>query len=309
MRRILASILCLALAGSTIAQVAGGAGTYSGGSAQDREELGNRQISAAEMPPPGASYVDAAVLANVKADEYVAVFGLVQEGETPAVCNEKLTATLAKFTASLKGLGISAKDSFVDFIVQNRIYDFDVKDNVAKERLAGFELKKNISIHYRDRDLLDRLVAAAAEAQIYDLIKVDYVVRDTQAVHAKLMKEAAAVVKRKAASLGTVMGLKLSGPTQILAEKYRAHFPTEMYSSYAAAEGEEVTMGYDRSNVIQRARKAKTFYFDPLDAKLFDVVLNPVVLEPVVQFTLYFKVKYDASSGSAVRIKSYGVHK
>ncbi|MBC8063533.1 MAG: hypothetical protein H7Y17_01785, partial [Chlorobia bacterium] len=31
---------------------------------------------------------------------------------------------------------------------------------------------------------------------------------------------------------------------------------------------------------------------DALDAKSFDHVLNSVVVEPVVQFTLYLKVKY-----------------
>ena len=40
-------------------------------------------------------------------------------------------------------------------------------------------------------------------------------------------------------------------------------------------------------------RKSRTFFFNGLDADGFDAVINPVVIEPVVQFTLYLKVKYE----------------
>ncbi|HEX8115758.1 MAG TPA: hypothetical protein VF521_00675, partial [Pyrinomonadaceae bacterium] len=39
--------------------------------------------------------------------------------------------------------------------------------------------------------------------------------------------------------------------------------------------------------------KSRTFYFNALTADSFDLVIEPVVLEPVVQFTYYLKVKYD----------------
>ena len=45
--------------------------------------------------------------------------------------------------------------------------------------------------------------------------------------------------------------------------------------------------------MVQHLRKGLTFFFSALTADGFDTVLNPVVIEPVVQFTLYLKVKYD----------------
>ena len=36
-------------------------------------------------------------------------------------------------------------------------------------------------------------------------------------------------------------------------------------------------------------------FFNALDGNGFDKVVNPVVIEPVVQFTLYLKVKYDVA--------------
>ncbi|CAN5768289.1 hypothetical protein BH23PLA1_BH23PLA1_29450 [soil metagenome] len=44
---------------------------------------------------------------------------------------------------------------------------------------------------------------------------------------------------------------------------------------------------------IQNARKSRTFFFNALDADGFDDVIDPVIVEPVVQFTLYLKVKYE----------------
>ena len=39
---------------------------------------------------------------------------------------------------------------FVDFVAQNRIYGFEVQGDIAREKPVGFELKKNVSIHYKD---------------------------------------------------------------------------------------------------------------------------------------------------------------
>ena len=63
---------------------------------------------------------------------------------------------------------------FVDFMAQNKIYGFEVAGDIAREKLVGFELKKNVSIHYKDKTLLDKIVVAASRSQIFDLIKVDY---------------------------------------------------------------------------------------------------------------------------------------
>src|SRR6185369_8907650 len=238
---------------------------------------------------------DASVLMNVKADEYVAVFGVLQEGATVAECNQKMDATVADFSADLKQLGISGDDVFVDFAAQNKIYGFQVTGSIAKERLVGFELKKNVAVHYRDKLLLDKLVIAASKSKIFDLIKVDYVVRDPAAIQGKLMDDAAQVIKQKAAMYEKLLGIKLQPPVQVYVERPSIYFPTELYDSYTASESEEMNSGdSDRQKyTIQGARKSRTFFFNGLNADGFDHVTNPVIIEPVVQFTLYLKVKYE----------------
>jgi uncharacterized protein YggE len=309
------SILISVLAVSQIcpAQVGGGS-VYGQGQPGSRNaqtaENARRSITKEEMPPSATSmFLDASVLMNVKADEFVAVFGVSQEGTTLEECNQKMAAVLSQFSNDLKQMGVGANDVFVDYVAQNRIYSYEIVGDLAREILTGFELKKNVSVHYRDRDLLDKYVAAAARSQIFDLIKVDYVVKDIDAVHTKLMEAAARVVKLKAANHERLLGIKLRQSPQVFAEKYAAYFPTEMYDSYVAQESENVTGYYRQNRTIQGARKPRTFYFNALNAKSFDQVLNPVVIEPVVQFTLYLKVKYDTGQPTPIQPPRPAKHK
>jgi hypothetical protein len=64
-----------------------------------------------------------------------------------------------------------------------------------------------------------------------------------------------------------------------------------MYNSYTAFESGNVDTRYRDAQVIEK-RKASTFYFNPLHTGEFDAIINPLGVEPVVQLTLYLKVKY-----------------
>jgi uncharacterized protein YggE len=301
---ILVAVLVAVLAShSSLAQVGGGS-VYAGGrgSARDNAEASERAkrtVAPDEKPPSASSvFLDASVLINVTADEYVAIFGVSEEGATPEECGRKADAVIRQFSTEVKSLGVGAGDLFVDYVAQNKIYGYDIVGDVAKQKLAGFEMKKNVSIHFKDKLLLDRLVAAAARSQIFDLIKVDYVVRNIGAVHTKLMEAAAGVIRLKAANRERFLGVKLRPSPQVHAEKYSAYYPTDMYDSYTAFESEDVESGaYRQRFTIQNLRKNRTFYFNGLSPKSFDRVVNPIMLEPPVQFTLYLKLKYEMVPG------------
>jgi len=298
MERVLFTLL-IVIAGYGVcsAQASGNVGfSQSGGKARaEQNERNKRTPVKEEAPPTGTSmFVEASVLMNLKADEYVAVFGVSQECGAVPECNQKMDATTNQFAGELKQLGIGSEDFFVDFATQNKIYGFQVSGNIAKEKLVGFELKKNVSVHYKNKLLLDKLVIAASKANIFDLIKVEYIVTDTNNVQTRLMEEAAKIIKQKAAEYEKLLGIKLLPPAQVYAAKPSIYFPTEMYDSYTAHESEDISDYNDRQRyAIQRARKSRTFFFNALDADGFDTVINPVVIEPVVQFTLYLKVRYE----------------
>ncbi len=302
MRKSISMLLFATLTASLcLAQVGGSAAAYQPGQAnsKDQNERAKRVISKDDMPPNSSgTFIDASVLMNVKADEYVAVFGVNEEGSTPAECEQKVDTEISKFSDELRKLGVAPAEVYVDFVAQNRIYGYDLTPDAATEKMKGFELKKNVSIHYRDKSLLDAFVSAAARSQIFDLVKVDYLVRDTDAIEAKLMDEAMHIVKGRAATYDR-LGIKLHA-SQIYAQRHSAYFPSEQYDAYQAFETGDVAGGYDVRRSIVHARKNKTFYFNALNAKTFDHVINPVVLEPVVQFTLYLKVLYERDPGKTL---------
>jgi len=235
-------------------------------------------------------FVEASVLMNVKADEYVAVFSIQREGQSVSEANERMNTAVREFTEALRSLGIGEQDIFVDFVTQPKIYEFELSADVAREKVAGFETKKNVSVHYRDFSLIDKLMAAAAKAGVYDLIKVDYIIKDVGAIEAKLMEEASGVIKQRLDRYEKLLGIKVQGPGRIYAERPSIYYPSELYDSYTAVETESINRPPQRYTV-QQARKARTFFFNALDGDGFDKVINPVVIAPMVQATLYLKVK------------------
>jgi uncharacterized protein YggE len=292
-------------AGGARGGASGGGGVYQSyrpNSPAQLEREKRSRITSAESKDDGTStYIDASVLMNVKPDEYVAVFGIVEEASTVLEANAKMDATISHFKDSLKTLGVKDSDLDVDFVIQNRVYGYRLDGNVAKEELVGFEIKKNVAIRFKGKDLLDQLARAAAPHGIYDLVKVDCVVHDSAAIQAKLRAEAASVIKSKADRYRKELGVKLIGPVQVLADSPSIYYFTQQYDSYTAAETQQIDVYLSNYSRIG-ARRSRTFYFNPLTADGFDTVINPVIVEPVVQFTFYTRVRFEAPD-SVKRLK------
>ena len=252
------------------------------------------QLSSGMLGNSGDGYaIEASVLTNLKPDAFVVVFGVNDEGANAATSNEKVNAKIADLTQKIKPLGIDAKDLFVDFITQNRVYDFTVSGARATENLAGFETKKTVAIRYQNRELFERIVRAAAESRIFDLIKVDYIVSDFDSVRAGLFEAAVKVIKSKEQKYTSALGISLSA-LGLAIEKYDVSYPSEAYQRYQAFETGDASVYNEQgtsSRVVQR--KSFTFFYDPFEPSRFDSVLVPLGLEPAVQFTLYLRMQYE----------------
>jgi uncharacterized protein YggE len=237
--------------------------------------------------------IEASVLTNLKPDAFVVVFGVNDEGSNAAKSNEKVNAKIAELVQKIKPWGIESNDIFVDFITQNRVYDFTVSGNQATENLSGFETKKTVAVRYKSRELFERIVRAAAESQIFDLIKVDYIVSDFDAVRTRLFEAAVKVLKSKEQKYVSSLGVSL-GAVGLSVEKYDVSYPSEAYQRYQAFETGDAQVYNNQgtsSRVVQR--KSFTFFYDPFEASRFDSVLVPIGLEPVVQFSIYLRMQYE----------------
>ena len=239
--------------------------------------------------------IEASVLTNLKPDAFVAVFGINEEALGAAASNQKVNARASEFAKALGTLGVGNDDIFVDFITQNRVYDYSVEGTRATENLSGFETKKTIAIRYKRRELFDRIVTTAANLQIFDLIKVDYIVSDFDTVRRRLFEEAVKVVKAKEQSYIKSFGVTLN-PLGLASEKYDAFYPAETYERYQAFEtGDAYTYTPTGGSTRVVKRKSFTFFYEPFEASRFDAVLEPLGIEPAVQFSLYLRVQYDST--------------
>ena len=236
--------------------------------------------------------IEASVLTNLKPDAFVVVFGVNDEGTNAASSNEKVNSKIANLIQKTKSLGIESNDVFIDFITQNRVYDFTVTGTQATENFTGFETKKTVAIRYKNRELFEKIVSAAADSKIFDLIKVDYIVSDFESVRAGLFDAAVKVLKSKEQKYANGLGITL-GIVGLSIEKYDVTYPAEAYQRYQAYETGDASVYNEKgasSKVVQR--KASTFFYEPSKAGSYDAVLAPSGLEPVVQFSIYLRMQY-----------------
>ncbi len=261
--------------------------------ANRRLARGSVAFGAISLPDNSGMIIPAHVQINVKADEYVAIFGLSQEGRTVQDCNLKINTQIENFIGELKTIGVNSGDIDVDHTTNTRTYDFQVTGNVANEKAIGFMIKKNVSIYFKEKEWMNKLMTAASKSDIYDLIKVDYVVNNAATVREKLFEESVRIIKEKAGRYDRSLGLRFRSQLQIVQENYNTIYPTESYDSYAAFETGRISQSVlnDKSRV-KEARKSETYFFNAQDAGNFDYIINPVVKEPVVQFSLYLQIKY-----------------
>lgn len=230
-------------------------------------------------------------LANVKADNYVAIFNLTQVGETTAEVNELLNKRVNTVLSK-----ISNKpdiETYVDMVSFVPVYEYEVEKKVFSKKTyneipVGFELKKNLHVKYKNTDFLNELISICTNAEIYDLIRVDYSSNKLEQIKSDLMKKAKTILSEKTANYQEVLGNDFSAYEKQIAEGYRIVYPVEMYKSYQAYSSSSLNL--KKPTNINQVDKSTTLYYQPIINKEFDFVMNPTVLEPVIQ--VMYEIKF-----------------
>jgi len=226
-------------------------------------------------------------LSNQKASSYTAVFNLMQLGKTAEETNSLLNTRLDGFLADLKNLGIPATDIYVDMVNFLPKYEYDVSKKLFSKKTyteipKGFELQKNVHIRYTDPALLDRIVTAAAKQEIYDIVKVDYFVKDPGAVYSQL-RETAFEYLKKIENQYKSLGIRLDSAYLVTAENAWVAYPINRYEKYQAFSTQRLDA--DENSKITTADKPVSRFYNAVPANDYDIVINPEILEPAVQFS------------------------
>ena len=247
-----------------------------------------------------SNVLEASVMANVKASAFVAIFSLTQHGATIDEADKMMNLRIDEFKVALEKDHIQPSDFFTDPVSLVPVYETEVINKkysrTYNEVPAGFEMKKNVHIVFKDHQYINRIITHAASAEIYDLVKADYVVDDLEKVLAGLREEAVNILLRKKALLE-----KAGMQTKFIqmGEKFGSVYPVERYQQYYAYKTGTSKSYYEsyRSSLVKRisynyAEKNKTIYYDKVSDKQFDKVINPVVGEPMVQVFVSLKSQY-----------------
>jgi len=243
-------------------------------------------------------------LLNVVPSQYVAVFNVLQIGPTQAETERLLRERLAIFSKGLRAAGFDTTTFRVDIISLVPRYETEVDKRLFSKRYnevpAGFELQKTISIPYTRASQLTTVLAVAGPAEIYELVKVDCTVPDVLKLQEELRTACLAAYKAKERAY-IAAGFRLDTLRKTFAENSSATYPTSRYSQYQAASRPSFdalrkgVLGTGKFNVTQ-APQNTVYYYAPVAYDQYDVVLNPVVTQPVVQFSYSFAARYQPKS-------------
>jgi uncharacterized protein YggE len=234
------------------------------------------------------------VLANQKADSYTAIFNVVQLGKTTDETNTTLQTRLDAFITDMKKSGIQSQDIYVDMVNFLPKFEYDVSKKIFSKKTfievpIGFELQKNIHVRFTKPEILDLIVAAAARQEIYDIVKVDYFVKDSKSIYTQMRN--AAIQNFKEIKSSYVGLLQLDSAYIVTAENTGVTYPGERYKSYQAFTSQLLDPSQRADSKIERADKPISQFYDAIAGNNFDVIINPEILEPCVQFSYQLLVR------------------
>ncbi|HYV93818.1 MAG TPA: SIMPL domain-containing protein [Chitinophagales bacterium] len=279
----------------TAAQVQG---NYQFNSKQTLQNVSRNPASAAAISNDDEIVTQVNGLMNILADNYVAVFNIVQVGESMDSVDQIMNKRIANFQQKLKSIGIELENVKVDLISFVPNYDIQIENKVFSKTYnevpAGFEMQKNVSVLYKSSSKLDDIISAAASSEIYDIVKVDYFITDLQKSLDSLRHRCLREVKAKAKSY-ELIGIKLDTLKKVMADDFVTVYPQTRYFSYQAFSRPSLNAAKKKSSsqpTLNEIPKPTSKFYAQVDYDQYDIVINPVITEPVVQLSYTVTIKY-----------------
>jgi predicted secreted protein len=285
MKKLFFSFTALLFSQFIIAQVSGNI-NY-----QNPQYYSNNNTININFPTNADILISVKGLANVKADAYTAIFSATQTGKTTKEVNELIDQ---RIMLSLNEIKLKkGVETFVDMISFVPVYEYEAEKKVFNRKTynevpAGFELKKNIHIKYSDPNQLNEFISILANNEIYDLVRVDYFSNALETIKKEMTNKAKLLILEKVKNYEFLLGETFTNAEKKIADDYIVSLPVEMYKSYEAYNSSSLNL--KKAANINQINKSNTLYYQPVFNKDFDFVINPTVLEPVIQIQYEVKI-------------------
>jgi len=280
-------LICL----GSFAQESGNAGSYG------RNNSGADDFDAATFRNDSTVELHVKTLMNVQPDYYIVMFSLTQQCEKIGDCNNDMNKRINLFLDSCTKINIKKEDCFIDFISQVPEYEINVEKKAFSKSLIeipkGFELKKNVHLKIKDNTLLYKILIYASQQDIYDLIKVEYVIENQTKIIDSLRSVSMTYLNKKLKDF-TNAGFRTNGiKYQVVSEEINSSQPADNYASYTAYTNSN-NYAY-RSGSIKSynyQQKSTTYYYNHQSYSDFDIVINSGTLKPAIQYYYSIAVRY-----------------
>lgn len=224
---------------------------------------------------------------NATADSYLAIFHIMQLGQSAEEADSLMNERVQGFVSRVAKDGVKEKDIFTDMLSFIPVYEIETTrklfSKTYQEVPAGFEIQKNIHVSFRDARMLDKLVTAAAKEEIYDLVKVDYFVKDQSACYDTLRSFATKLLQEKLGNFEK-LGLKVKESHRNGSEQNGAYFPLDRYTAYQTRTQASLN-SRRKGQLVNDVRRPQTLFYNKVPYGNFDIVLHADITEPPVQYT------------------------
>jgi len=224
---------------------------------------------------------------NAVADSYLAIFHIIQLGQSAEEADSLMSARVDGFLRCAKKDGVKEADVFTDMLSFIPVYELEATrklfSTTYQEVPAGFEIQKNIHVRFKDARVLDKLVTAAAKEEIYDLVKVDHFVERQSACYDTLRLFATRLLQKKLENFAK-LGLKVEESHRTAAEQNGCYFPLDRYTSYQTRTQTSLN-SRRKGQVVNDIRKPSTLFYNKVPYGGYDIVLHADITEPPVQYT------------------------
>ena len=242
-------------------------------------------------PKKGEISITIKGLANVKADQYVAIFSLTQTGKTQTEANQIIDDRISQSISEIKSQ--KNVEVFADMISFVPLYEYVSEKKIFSKRTyneipKGFEIKKNIHIRFSNPEQLSGFVKILAQNEIYDLVRVDYYSTKLDSVKKEVAEKAKNLLSKKVKNYEEIAGQSFINDEKTFSDGFVIKFPVEMYKSYEAYNSNSLEL--NKSANVNQVEKNSTIYYQPIFDKNFDFVINPIILEPVIQVMYEIKM-------------------
>ena len=216
-------------------------------------------------------------LMNVKATKFLAIFNLTQVGETASKTDELINSRMNAFLTDVKALDLKDENIYIDMIYMIPTFEYTIEKKLFSKTYnevpTGFEMQKNIHISFTDINMVDDLVTLAAKNEIYDLVKIDFFVENSEAINDTIINLSVDYLNRKLKSMEK-LNINLSDKHHIMRDAIHAVYPETQYNDYDAFVSQSVE-AIKKNTGVTSIRKPKTVAYNQIPYNDFNIVINP----------------------------------